>query len=699
MSLTSHLPSLPVLHRSIGRWWAWSTLYGFPPRDLSSNPRVILEDRAHKVCLTSSLLLRFAGITFLKDISCARSFNLVPCSVPHVSTTRFHNHHLNSAIPTHPVHSVMPVSHLGLSVSHIPSATSFYLAALQPLGYHYIGQQRDAIGLGVTDADFFLCQEQSGYVHHQLYSTAAQLSASSSRPSPTHIAFAADNAQAVRHCYIAALNAGGSGSGKPGKRSGDCHCFNAAVTDLDGNTIEFIYREPAASQAQVAPPAPSRVESWQQDVARSSVNDDLRSLSSRAERAKSRVQTALDVASSASKSMKGSTAPAPGITRSRTEPVTSRPDNGGKTIVGTLLGAAAGAAFAYAMVSSERENARDEEAFASSSRSKPPSMKDARSRSNYEGSTISKKSSRSSKQPERSMRAIEAPRYDNDEIQDVLSRYTSSRRPLPQRSNTYDASEYAPRSSTSHRSDRFNTKCSTTLPIDMQQQYLIEGPRTAPASRHTSRRGSFDDNKLKRHDSGVSMHSHRSRRSFDGGRRSSISRTSTIKQPKGSLYESAAGVPLPSSKAQSYISAADMQKASSIAPSYITAAEMPLPSSRTASYVSAAQVSLPPSRTTVEYSDAEESDGLGDMKTVVPDDSISCVDFSGKSKKSKSKSGSTSGSRTSRHGSKRSEAPSERTIRPANPTSSRHSAQTLPVRAKADYYSSQGGKRSTHTYV
>ena len=406
----------------------------------------------------------------------------------------------------------------------------------------------------------------------------------------------------------------------------------------------------------------------------------MRPLPSKFERTKSRAQTALDVASAASKSMQNTSGPTPGLTRSRTEPVTSRSDNGGKAIVGTLLGAAAGAAFAYAMVSSERENAREEEAFAASSRARVPSLKEARTRSNYEGSTTSKKSSRNSRHPERSMRAIEAPKYDDEDVRHVISRYTSSRRPLPQRSNTYDASEYAPRSGVSNRSERYSTKRSSTLPMDMPQ-YLIEGPRTAPASRHTSRRGSFDDNKLTRHDSGVSMHSHRSRRSFDGGRRPSMSsKASTVKPPRASLYESAAGVPLPSSKAQSYI----------------TAADRPLPQSRTASYVSTAQVPIPPSRTNAGYFDAEESDGLGDMKTVVPDDSISCVDFSEKPRKSKS---SSSSSKSSRHSSKRSEAPSDRTVRPARPTSSRHSAQTLPMRSKDDYHSNKGGKRSTFTYA
>jgi hypothetical protein len=61
------------------------------------------------------------------------------------------------------LYSDMPVSHLGLIVSHIPSAMSFYLTALQPLGYHYIGRSGDSIGLGIDEPDFFLTQEPRGY--------------------------------------------------------------------------------------------------------------------------------------------------------------------------------------------------------------------------------------------------------------------------------------------------------------------------------------------------------------------------------------------------------------------------------------------------------------------------------------------------------------------------------------------------------
>ncbi|KAI7558369.1 hypothetical protein KC319_g22796, partial [Hortaea werneckii] len=98
----------------------------------------------------------------------------------------------------------MPVHHLGLTVSHIPSATSFYLQTLQPLGYHFIAQSGDSIGLGVTTADLFLTQEPKG-----------------ASVSPTHIAFAADSRLAVRNCYAAALSAGAYPSGAPSYRNPD----------------------------------------------------------------------------------------------------------------------------------------------------------------------------------------------------------------------------------------------------------------------------------------------------------------------------------------------------------------------------------------------------------------------------------------------------------------------------------------------
>ncbi|KAK5172870.1 uncharacterized protein LTR77_002990 [Saxophila tyrrhenica] len=561
----------------------------------------------------------------------------------------------------------MHVSHLGLSVSDKPSSTSFYLAALQPLGYRFIGRQGDSIGLGIEDADLFLTQAEKG-----------------TKVSPTHIAFTAHSQLAVRNCYAAALNAGGWPSGAPGKRNDECSCFNAAVTDPDGHTIEFIFRETPDGEAchSAAPPSEyTYAGAGTESIARSRYQDDDRSIASKASRAKSRAQTALDLASATSKSTRQSitSAPAPGLTRSRTEPLST---DGSRKLVGTLLGAAAGAAIAYVAQQAERDSARQESEYA---RSRLSSARLARTRSNYERPAASRVSSSRSKITGRERMAIEPRSYSDDDFPDVMSRYTSSRRPEPQRSRTYDAIEYSPRtasSTRSARSERHRPQRSTTLPADLPDNFF-QAPKLIAGSRYSSRRGSMPDEGLKRHDSAVSVQSSRSRRSADGSRRSSASQASTVKPSRrGSTYGSAAEYPLPSSKASSSMS---------------SALKRPLPASRASSYatgLTAANISLPPSR----YSDlAEESDGMDDTKTIVPEDSISCIDFS---TKSKSKHGRSTGRGSSRHSSsKRSEADSDRTVRPAKTGGSRHSAQTLPTRLKEDYSrSGREGKWSTRSH-
>ena len=91
------------------------------------------------------------------------TFNLVPCNTNIYCTLRsLATGSFLIPFSQHYLYISMPVAHLGLTVSHIPSATSFYLQALQPLGYHYIGQSGDSIGLGVHEADLFLTQEPNG---------------------------------------------------------------------------------------------------------------------------------------------------------------------------------------------------------------------------------------------------------------------------------------------------------------------------------------------------------------------------------------------------------------------------------------------------------------------------------------------------------------------------------------------------------
>ena len=57
----------------------------------------------------------------------------------------------------------MPVSHIGLTVSHLPTSCSFYLAALSPLGYRYLGHEGNQIAFGRDNADFYISQETDRY--------------------------------------------------------------------------------------------------------------------------------------------------------------------------------------------------------------------------------------------------------------------------------------------------------------------------------------------------------------------------------------------------------------------------------------------------------------------------------------------------------------------------------------------------------
>lgn len=61
--------------------------------------------------------------------------------------------------------AAMPLSHLTLTVSHLPTSTSFFLSCLQPLGYQFIGRHEDYIGFGQKQgepADFWITEQKPG---------------------------------------------------------------------------------------------------------------------------------------------------------------------------------------------------------------------------------------------------------------------------------------------------------------------------------------------------------------------------------------------------------------------------------------------------------------------------------------------------------------------------------------------------------
>ncbi|KAG9676286.1 PLP-dependent transferase, partial [Aureobasidium melanogenum] len=242
----------------------------------------------------------------------------------------------------------MPVSHVGLTVSHVPSACSFFLSALQPLGYRYVGNQGDSVGFGTDDADFFLSPETPGIAR-----------------SNAHVAFSATSRSAVRDFYAAALTAGGQPNGAPACRGCNDYIFNAAVLDLDGNSIEVIYHQVDDDNRYTTVSGGSRVLTWRRGIV-NVLGDEDRTTFVSARRNQSDVE-------SISPSSVVETTPrsnAPSVTKSPSMPAvsTSGSEPGfqitGKAIIGTILGAAAGAAVAYAMVKSEQDSAQQEADFA-----------------------------------------------------------------------------------------------------------------------------------------------------------------------------------------------------------------------------------------------------------------------------------------------------------------------------------------------
>ncbi|KAI9815147.1 MAG: hypothetical protein M1832_005549 [Thelocarpon impressellum] len=229
-------------------------------------------------------------------------------------------------------------------VSHLPRATSFYLSALAPLGYGYLGRGRGgsgsgsggdgagiALGLACGDSssggdsggggvvDFFLAE---GVVDGQL---------------TRHLTFRAPSARALRAFHAAALRAGARSRRAPGPGCSAGGC--ATVVDPDGNTLDASY-SPGEASTVVMPAtgsardvkaereterAGSAILSWQEDVARSTAP--------------------------------AAQAPPPEPLAQLVIPAAEMGNTtgvyAGKALLGTLLGAAGGAAVAYAMMRAE----------------------------------------------------------------------------------------------------------------------------------------------------------------------------------------------------------------------------------------------------------------------------------------------------------------------------------------------------------
>ncbi|GIK01055.1 hypothetical protein Aspvir_005087 [Aspergillus viridinutans] len=318
----------------------------------------------------------------------------------------------------------MPLSHLTLTVSHLPTSTSFFLSCLQPLGYHFIGRHDDYIGFGQKSgepADFWITEQKPG-----------------SPAGAAHVAFPAPSKDAVGSFFISALKAGGKIHGEPKTRDTDSGYYSAAVIDFDGNSIEAVYRPGiSAAKSEVSAPAIGLLENGsvvsRASTKVSSVKPQSIAPSARSEAKSyvSRATTAVERTAPTIISREIQQAPSPTYIVNHTTHTTQKKDDStAKTIVGTLIGAAAGAAIAYAMTKSESQ----------SSEATPPPQYSARDFPQL----TSPSQAPSLAQEHQGYRAIDAPparsTFSRADVRSTLTRSVSSKN--PRASTIYEGTEF-----------------------------------------------------------------------------------------------------------------------------------------------------------------------------------------------------------------------------------------------------------------
>lgn len=116
------------------------------------------------------------------------------------------------------------LDHVGIPVRDVAASQTFYEAALKPLRMRLLaGDGLNYAGFGAGEQGVFW------------------LGPSEKPPSRVHVAFLAEDREAVRRFHEAALEAGGVDNGSPGLRPQYHPDYYAAfVLDPDGHNIEAV---------------------------------------------------------------------------------------------------------------------------------------------------------------------------------------------------------------------------------------------------------------------------------------------------------------------------------------------------------------------------------------------------------------------------------------------------------------------------
>ena len=118
------------------------------------------------------------------------------------------------------------IDHIELRVADLQKSRAFYSAVLGTLGLDISFETPDFVAF-----DEFVVEKADGYV------------------SRIHLAFQAEDADAVQRFHAAGLANGGTDNGAPGERSYHPGYYAAFVLDPDGNNVEAVWHGPATRSA------------------------------------------------------------------------------------------------------------------------------------------------------------------------------------------------------------------------------------------------------------------------------------------------------------------------------------------------------------------------------------------------------------------------------------------------------------------
>ena len=252
-----------------------------------------------------------------------------------------------------------PTSYPVIEVSHLPSAASFYAAITQPLGLRYLSSSASP---SPTRLFFGKFDDPSTNQPQTIF--ALKQASISTPPQQSLIRLSAPSPAAVETFYKKALLANNSQKDHEIEKTSDEEA-RARIEDLDGNMLEAVYSSRAGRRIPTIETASTekearRVLAWQEEVARSTAASDADVYGDRrSPPAYRRADTFPRMeAERPVRLVRRETVTTEHYRNERDRAaIEGRSEGGngftGMKLVGTLLGAAAGAAVAYAMVRSE----------------------------------------------------------------------------------------------------------------------------------------------------------------------------------------------------------------------------------------------------------------------------------------------------------------------------------------------------------